>query len=511
MSESIRHECAVAALYDLRADASSPRIPRLLSRLLLDMQNRGQLAAGMTTFAADRGEPLLTRRAVGPVAEVFGLSRKEETDAFCREMAAVAAIGHTRYATTGSDDLRYAQPFERRHGRLWKWFSFAFNGTLSNYPQLRDDLRNAKDYHFALDTDTEVIQHFLAYALRGEERPGLETIMDTLAPKFDGAYCLVFLDAAGRMLVARDPLGIRPLSWAEQDGLFSAASESSALANLGFRNIHALAPGESILVEGGRITLRRFAPAAALARCFFEWVYFSNVASEIDGSSVYESRTRAGRILAEREDIPVDDDTVAVPVPDTAKAAADSFAYHLGIACVEGIFRNRYVGRTFIQSAGVRADAAANKYTPLPSVLSGRRVFLIEDSIVRSTTLRVLINVIRERCNPREIHVRVACPPIVAPCFYGIDMSTLGELFAGGREDMRSETLAEMARTLGVDTLRYLEVDDLAPALGVAEGSLCLGCVTGRYPTLWGQRLMELSRTAQGRVFAAPDAQNLPE
>jgi len=184
------------------------------------------------------------------------------------------------------------------------------------------------------------------------------------------------------------------------------------------------------IIENGKLRFERFATPRRKARCFFEWVYFSNVASEIDSLGVYQSRADAGKRLAELEDQKMDDSCIVVPVPDTAKAAADSFAYYMKIPCVEGLIRNRYVGRTFIQPNSTRNQSARSKYTALSSILAGKRVFLVEDSIVRSTTLRVLANQLRETGHAREVHVRVACPPIVAPCFYGIDMSTLDELFA---------------------------------------------------------------------------------
>ncbi len=199
----------------------------------------------------------------------------------------------------------------------------------------------------------------------------------------------------------------------------------------------------------------------------------------------------------------MDADCIVVPVPDTAKAAADAFAYHMKIPCVEGLIRNRYVGRTFIQPTSTRGRSAKSKYTPLPAVLAGKRVFLVEDSIVRSTTLMALADHIRHRGRAREVHVRVACPPIVSPCFYGIDMSTMAELFApkhvptgrgayNGTPDRR--TLAKMARALHVDSLRYLSVQDLGHCLQLPQNSLCTGCVSGCYPSRWGDHLMKCAK-----------------
>jgi len=476
--------------------------------MLLDLQNRGQLAAGLSSYDPDRPQLIDTFKDVGTVSEVFRMSHPAKHLNILDEYAGPAAIGHTRYATCGEDDARYAQPFERHHGRTWKWFSFGFNGNLANYAQLRDRLLSRRDYHFTLNTDTEIVMHMLAYALRGDKPAPLGKVMSSLARSFDGAYNLAFLDAMGRMFIARDPLGLRPMSWAVQGKLFAAASESVALTNLGFTKIHSLEPGQMAIVEDGKLRFERFAKARRPAHCFFEWVYFSNVASVSDGSSVYLARARSGRRLAELEDQPVDDNSIVVPVPDTAKAAADAFAYELGVPCVEGLMRNRYVGRTFIQPNATRGRSARSKYTPLPSVMGGKRVFLVEDSIVRSTTLAALVDHIRKRGCAKEVHARVACPPIVAPCFYGIDMSTLGELFApnfvgrGYNGSPSEETMQRMANVLGLDSLRYLSVDELGPALQIDGDSLCTGCVTGKYPTERGNQLIRCARrnVTAGRI-----------
>ena len=522
MSDELHHECGVAALYWLDKPAAPPGpasdsaangdVAGLIPGMLLDLQNRGQLAAGLTSYQPGRAQLLDTYKELGTVAEAFRMSHPAKHQAILQMYAGKAAIGHTRYATCGLDDTRYAQPFERHHGRLWKWFAFAFNGNLANYTELRDRLVKKRRYHFSLNTDTEIIMHVLAYGLRGDAPRDLGAVMATLGRTFDGAYNIVFLDAMGRMFVARDPLGFRPMSWAVQGRLFAAASESVALSNMGFTDIHTLPPGEMAIIEKGRLRFERFARQAGHAHCFFEWVYFSNVASSIDDLSVYQARAQSGKLLAAMEDQTMDDTCVVVPVPDTAKAAADAFAYHKSIPCVEGLIRNRYIGRTFIQPSSTRGRSAKGKYTPLPAVLAGKRVFLIEDSIVRSTTLATLTDQLRRRGKAKEIHVRVACPPIVAPCFYGIDMSTLAELFApkftppAYRGRPEAGMLRKMAKALGVDSLRYLSVNDMSKCLQTRLGDLCVACVTGKHPTRWGAKLMaqarrNLSRGKAGRTY----------
>jgi len=268
--------------------------------------------------------------------------------------------------------------------------------------------------------------------------------------------------------------------------------------NLGFapESIKSLLPGQAVTITDGQLEIQRFAPSPRRAHCFFEWIYFANVASTMDGRSVYLSRTALGEELARLEDVPIDDDTIVVPVPDTSKAAADAMAFRLKVPSREGLIRNRYTGRTFIEGSGNRKRKAESKYTPLREVLEGKRVILVEDSIVRSTTMKVLLKRIRELGHAREIHVRVACPPIVAPCFYGIDMSTIGELFAPRflkEGQLTEEAQAEMAASLGANSLRYLPVESIARAITFDADQLCQACITGEYPSQAGQDLYQIA------------------
>ncbi|MBI81676.1 MAG: amidophosphoribosyltransferase [Planctomycetaceae bacterium] len=509
MSE-LHHECGVAAIYHLPGHQVSPLSPlgdpeqvsRLMPRMLLDIQNRGQLSSGFTTYNPQRKRLIDTYKDVGSVSEVFRLSHQGKYESLMREHAGRAAIGHVRYATCGREDRSYAQPFESHHLQKRKWFSFGFNGQLANYQDLRDGLLADNEQHLARETDTEIILHAIGREMSGERRPSLLEIVRNVGQRFDGAYCLVLINAQGNMLVARDPLGIKPLCYALQGPLFAAASESVALLNLGFdpENIKSLQPGSAITIVDGKFSIDQFSDSQQRARCFFEWIYFANVASTLDDRSVYLSRTCLGEELARMEladyQVPLDDDTIVVPVPDTSKAAADAMAFRLKIPVREGLIRNRYTGRTFIEGGESRRRAAEIKYTPLREVLDGKRVFLVEDSIVRSTTMKVLLNRIREQGGAREIHVRVACPPIIAPCFYGIDMSTVKELFApkflrGG--ELTSQVQTEMATSLGADSLRYLPVDAIARAIGFPGDELCQACITGNYPTTCGQDLFQIA------------------
>ncbi len=505
MSE-LFHECGVAAVYHLPNRGVSPLCPeqgpeevsRLIPRMLLDIQNRGQLSAGMTSFNPHRNQLLDTYKELGGVSEVFRLSHRGKYESLMRRFAGRAAIGQVRYATCGPEDRSYAQPFERHHVQKHKWFSFAFNGQLANYQELRQRLLADTDNHLSRDTDTEIIMHEIGRELSENTRPPLIEIMRNIARRFDGAYCLVLLNALGDMLVARDPLGLRPLCYAHEGALFAAASETVALLNLGFspESIKTWLPGQAVTITDGQLELQRFAPSPRRAHCIFEWIYFATVASTMDGRSVYLSRKALGEELARLETVPIDEDTIVVPVPDTSKAAADSMAFRLGVPSLEGLIRNRYTGRTFIEGSGSRKRKAESKYTPLREVLEGKRVILVEDSIVRSTTMKVLLKRIRELGHARELHVRVACPPIVAPCFYGIDMSTISELFApqflkGG--PLTEEAQAEMAASLGADSLRYLPIESIARAIAFDADQLCQACITGDYPSKAGQDLYQIA------------------
>jgi amidophosphoribosyltransferase len=520
--DELHHECGIAAIYHLPGGqpsrlaplAGPEQVSRLMPRLLLDLQNRGQLAAGFATYDPQREKILDTYKQIGTVIEAFRLSNQPKYENIMQEFAGRAAIGHVRYATCGENERSFAQPFQRDHGCKWKWYAFAFNGQLANFADLRDRLLSQTDYHLTRNCDTEIIMHYLSHELSKavDDRPDLVEVFSNLARKFDGAYNLVFLNAMGDMVILRDPNGFRPLCYAQDGPLFAAASESVALLNLGFQEVKSLAPGEMIVIQDGEIRHSRFAPEQPPAHCFFEWIYFANVASNLDGRGVYLTRAALGKELAFQErlmaKVPLDRDTIVVPVPDTGKAAADAMAFELGLPSVEGLIRNRYIGRTFIEGQN-RIERVQLKYTPLREVLAGKRVLLIEDTIVRSTTMKTLLNDLRERGGAREIHVRVACPPIVSPCFYGIDMSTVRELFAprfmkGPR--ITAEEQEAMARELGCDTLAYLPLEAVSRCIGLDAGHLCRGCLTGKYPTPTGEKLYQLSLrnrggTTNGRTY----------
>ncbi|MCL2346675.1 MAG: amidophosphoribosyltransferase [Planctomycetaceae bacterium] len=512
-----REECGVAAIYYLPGRERSPlcqfenpdEAASLIPRMLLDLQNRGQSASGMTTFNPDREDLLMTHKEVGTVTEVFRMSHRPEFHALMKQYAGYAAIGHVRYATKGQVEVRFAQPMDRYHFRKHKWFSFAFNGEFANYKELMDELSRDESVHISQQTDAEILLHEISLSLSPQKKPDLLAVFQELGRKIDGAYSLVLLNAQGEMAVVRDSLGIKPLCYAFDGTLFAAASESVALFNLGFSadQIKDVEPGTTIFVSKDGVRIDQFAPSTRHAHCFFEWAYFANVASTIDGRSVYMTRKRLGEELAKQETVPLGDDAIVVPVPDTSKAAADGMAYALKIPCLEGLIRNRYSGRTFIECGEYRRRKAETKYTPLTEVLEGKRVFLVEDSIVRSTTMRVLIDRIRRIGLVREIHVRVACPPIIAPCFYGVDMSTFQDIYAtnfyhsrnpvpAGTEpslgivqnmSFTKELRDQMAADFGADSVSFLTLDAVSRAIGLERDHLCMACASAKYPSRCAQ------------------------
>ncbi|MFH1256533.1 MAG: amidophosphoribosyltransferase [Candidatus Diapherotrites archaeon] len=502
--DNVGHFCGVAAVYLPKPLSHYPKgsAAYYLYNMLLQVQNRGQLSAGITTYNKERLQMIDTYKKLGTVNEAFRVSNKEKFERIMKRYSGDRGIGHTRYATSGLNDEGSAQPFERHHGRTWKWFSFGFNGNIANFPELKKKLEKGK-YHLVRNNDTEIILYFLAKQTLGERRGNLRTIFGNLSTQFDGAYNLVYVNADGDLAAIRDPLGFRPLSYAKTDDFVGAASESCALTRFSENNVKTINPGEMLLVNDGSVEVKRFAKCRKKAFCMFEWVYFANAASILEGKSVYDVRWRLGQELAKIETESVDMDTIVVAVPDTARPAAESLSHEFGVPAMEGLLRNRYVGRTFIEGAK-RDERVKEKFNINKTVLKGKKVILVEDSIVRGTTGKSLIDYIKREGKAKEVHMRVSCPPIRAPCFYGIDMSTMDELIATkhmqkkeakdyGYHDVSEKTVKGIEKELGVDSLIYQKIDGLVKAIGLENGKrdLCMACLTGIYPTPWGEKLRD--------------------
>ncbi len=496
--DEVKHSCGIAAvsLKETLPDSDKKAL-FYLYRMLLNLQNRGQLSAGFTTYNPKRPQLLDTYKDLGHVNEVFKTNDLHKSMNLFKRYAGYKAIGHVRYATSGAEDKALAQPFERHHGRMWKWFSFCFNGNLVNYADLKKTIMEKSHYHIINDTDTEIMMHYIARELRGGTKPDVADVFSRIGHKFDGAFNVAFMNGFGDLAVFRDPLGFRPLCYSIQDDNLLVASESNAIQNCGFSDIKSLEPGKMITSEGGNIQIRKCMECKRKAHCMFEWVYFANVSSVLDDRSVYVTRTNLGKELARLETQKITKDHIVVPVPDTAKPSGDAMAYELGIPSFEGLVRNRYIGRTFIEGMDKRTNKVENKYTAIRRILNGKKVILVDDSIVRGSTCKEIVHYLKEKGGAEEVHLRVSCPPIKAPCFYGIDMSTIGELLLPGYEkpidpDQTSEkTLAKIAKDVGADSLIYNTIPGLIRAMRIPEKDLCLACLTGKYPTHEGQKLYE--------------------
>ncbi|HIH09415.1 MAG TPA: amidophosphoribosyltransferase [Candidatus Diapherotrites archaeon] len=511
MPGEVKDECGVAAVYLPQKPDNYPLggSAFYLYNMLLQMQNRGQLSAGITTFNEKRQQLIDTFKKVGTVNETFAVKIRPKAQSIMRKFSGSKGIGHVRYSTFGGDDRGSAQPFERHHGRKWKWFSFAFNGNIANFSELKAELEK-KQYHLVRNLDTELILHFLEKEQVGEKETPMDKAFSRLAHKFDGAYNIVYINAEGTLAAMRDPLGNRPLCYSASDEFVGAASESVALANIVSNGIKPIKPGEMLIVENDSVEVRKYAESKKIAHCMFEWVYFSNAASTIEGKSVYQVRWNLGAELARQEKLETTGgDWVVVPVPDTAKPAADAYAHELGLPAMEGLIRNRYVGRTFIESND-RLAKIKEKFNVNKSVLDGKKVIIVDDSIVRGTTSKALIDYMREKGKAKEIHMRISCPPVRSPCFYGIDMSTIGELIANrhssqeqlertGFIDLEQETVDKIASDIGVDSLQYMTLAGLVKSIGISKNELCMACLTGEYPTPWGQALRVKAMERFGR------------
>jgi len=495
--DSIGENCGIAAISIKKGSKNQGKAPMYLYKLLLHLQHRGQLSAGITIYNPKRPQIIDTYKKLGLVNEAFRTHNPAKNRQIFSEYAGNVGIGHVRYATCGADKDELAQPFERHHGRKWKWFSFGFNGNIANYSELKKQLLKKAGYHITYDTDTEIIMHYLARQLMSSEKPDLVKVFSNLSRKFDGCYNLIFLNAKGEMVILRDPYGFRPLCYGIKDDMMLFASESNALINFGIKieDVHNIPPGHMALVKDHKMRIIRYAPTKRISHCMFEWVYFANVCSSLDGRSVYINRTNLGQELARNEKLKVNtDDYIVVPIPHTSIPAGQSYAYDLGLRAVEGLVANRFVGRTFIESRD-RFDKVRAKFTVLRKVLRGKKVIAVDDSIVRGNTVRSLVRYLKKEGGAKEVHLRITCPPIISPCFYGIDMSTIGELFArrylkklvNGK--VPDKIQRKMAKDIGADSLVYQSIQGLVKSLRIPRNKLCMACINSDYPTPYGRNL----------------------
>ncbi len=529
-SETLNENCGLCAVYLKKPLENYPPggVVYFLHQMMLQLQHRGQLSAGFTTFDPRRNDLLKTHKGNGLVNEVFGSNDATFAQKLVSDFGGVAGIGHTRYATAGTIGCDEAQPFERVHNRTWKWFAMAFNGNIANAREMQEELKR-NHYFLKTTSDTEVLMHKIAQGLGPDAPLPLQSAFEHMQKDLDGSYNLVFLNALGELVIARDALGFKPLCYVNTPDFFLAASENVAIFPFVREGIEYVQPGEMVTVRiDGVIEKNRFAPALEKsAHCMFEWVYFASPGSTLEGQNVYETRWRLGEELARVENLPVNGmEYVVVSVPETSKPAADGYAYALGLPSKEGLLRNRYVGRTFIQ-AGAWGDRVHEKFSINRSALEGKKVILVEDSVVRGNTMKELVQRVREEGGAREVHARISCPPILNPCFYGIDMSTFSELIAvkhfvsdpsGEHREMSGGEINQIKRELGVDSLLYSSWDGLLRALRVEQNRLCMACLNGQYSTkhgqilsleAWKKHLSSPSQTPRGEVSLALPAHAL--
>ena len=469
--------CGVIGAYSLK-DKTKNVYP-LIVRGLLDLQHRGQLSAGVTSYNPDRRRILQTHKNNGKVHEVFEINHRFKGKRLLEDYSGHAAIGHSRYATSGDTESNLAQPFERPHGRKSKWFSLAFNGNLSNFDKLKNGLEEV-GYNMTYDSDTEVIMHFLSREVQShkpQEELNFVEIFKTLLTDFDGSWNIAFINADGKMVAVRDPLGLKPMCYGvTNDGILVFASESVVLSNLQIEATN-LRPGEMIIVDDDNYTIKNYTETTKTSYCFFEWIYFAHLASVMDGESVYHVREAIGAQLAKEEQLTFNGDYIVVPVPESSYVAGAKYAQEARVPFIQGLLKNHSVGRTFIDNTN-RIHNIQLKFTHLREVLQGKKIILIDDSIVRGTTMRALVTNLKEWSGAKEVHLRIGCPPITSPCFYGIDFPTIKELYAG--------TKNPKAIDFNADSLYYLSLPGLLKALNKSEDELCMACLTSNYPTQEG-------------------------
>ncbi len=450
MLDKFKDECGVFGIF------GHPEAANLTYLGLRALQHRGQESAGI---AAADGEKVRVVRAMGHVADAFD-------EAVLQALPGHLAIGHTRYSTAGQSTVENAQPIliDCAHGQI----AIAHNGNLVNAGELKDELVTNGSI-FQTGSDTEVVLHLYA---RSKAHSVEEALTESIS-QVRGAYSLVLL-TKNRMIAARDPHGFRPLVLGRLGEAYIVCSETCALDLIDAKYVRDIEPGEILIVsDGGMRSIKPF-PDMPKSHCVFEHVYFARPDSYVFGRSVNEVRTNLGRILARESPVPAD---VVVPIPDSGVCAAIGYAEEARLPLQMGLIRNHYVGRTFIQpQQSIRHFSVKVKLNPVRSILEGRRVVLIDDSIVRGTTSRKIVKMVKA-AGAREVHLRISCPPTISPCFYGVDTPSRSELIAA------THTIEEIRKYVEADSVAYLSIEGLRAAVGPEQaGSYCTSCYTGVYP-----------------------------
>jgi len=422
---------------------------------LYALQHRGEESAGIFTYD---GKKVSCHKDLGLVSDVF-------TEKSIKALKGKIAIGHVRYSTTGSSTSSNIQPFLANHKR--GHIAIAHNGNIVNAVRLRHSLEDSGSI-FQSTMDSEVIVHLMAKAGKGDYK---KTITETLA-QLEGAYSVILmLDDV--LIGARDPHGWRPLCIGRLDRAYVLASETCALDLINAEYVRDVEPGEIVFISKGRLHSSKPFGKRRQASCIFEYIYFARPDSSVYGESVYLTRKRLGRELA--KECPVKSDLV-VPIPDSGTYAAIGFAEESGIPLEMAVIRNHYVGRTFIQPSQLTRDFNVRvKLNPIKDVLKGKRIVIIEDSIVRGTTSKSRVRTLRD-AGAREVHMRVSCPPIKFPCYYGIDFPNRDELIA------YAKSVKKIRDFIGLDSLKYLSAEGMLKAMPLEPENFCTACFGGDYP-----------------------------
>jgi amidophosphoribosyltransferase len=449
MFDKFKDECGVFGIF------GHPEAANMTYLGLYALQHRGQESAGI---AASDGQQVRISREMGYVADIF------DSDTLSK-LSGHLSIGHVRYSTAGESKLLNAQPIliDCAHGQI----ALCHNGNIVNARELRDELVQQGSI-FQSNSDTEVILHLYA---RSKARGVEDAIVESVS-QAQGAFSLVLL-TKDKLIAVRDPHGFRPLALGRLDDAWVVCSETCAMDLIGATYERDVEPGEIVIItEDGLKSIKPF-PPAPLAHCIFEHVYFARPDSYVFGRSVNEVRTELGRVLAREQ--PVDADVV-VPVPDSGVCAAMGFHEASGVPLRMGLIRNHYVGRTFIQpQQSIRHFGVKVKLNPVRSILAGKRVVLVDDSIVRGTTSRKIVRMVRA-AGAREVHVRISCPPTISPCFYGVDTPSKSELIGA------TQSIEQIRTFLEADSVAYLSLDGLLSAVKSERNSYCTSCYTGIYP-----------------------------
>lgn len=432
---------------------------------LYSLQHRGEESCGM---AVSDGKRIRQLTGMGLVPEVLGKDK-------LKGLKGNRAIGHVRYSTTGSSILRNAQPFLIKHNRFS--VSIAHNGNLTNATELRREMESEGGI-FQTTMDSEVVLHLL---VRAKKDCFEESLIDALS-KCEGAYTMLFM-TEDRLVGVRDPYGFRPLCLGKKEGSYVLASETCSLDLIDAEYVRDIEPGEMVIITADGIESRKPFREESKNQCMFEFIYFSRPDSRIFGDSVYQVRKRLGEALAVEH--PQDADIV-MSIPDSGNYAALGYSEKSGLPFEFGMVRNHYIGRTFIQpSQEMRKHGVKIKLNPIKEVLKGKRVIVVEDSIVRGTTTSGRIKAIRE-AGVKEIHMRISCPPIKFPCYYGIDFPSRKELIAN-----ELNSVEEVGKFIGVDSLKYLSLEGMLKAVAGGNNSFCTACFSGKYPTKVGKNAVK--------------------